>query len=122
MDKDKVLELIGSMSVLEACQLIKDMEEKFGISEDDLEPIVVEQAVEEVVVEEPTEISVILTSYGEKKVGVVKIIRAHTGLDLKQSMALANDAPSQIGDVMSPDQAEELKRLLEDAGGTVELK
>ena len=122
MDKDKVLELIGSMSVLEACQLIKDMEEKFGISEDDLEPVVVEQAVEEVVVEEPTEISVILTSYGEKKVGVVKIIRAHTNLDLKQSMALANDAPSQIGDVMSPDQAEELKRLLEDAGGTVELK
>ena len=122
MDKDKVLELIGSMSVLEACQLIKDMEEKFGVSSDDLEPIVVEQAVEEVVVEEPTEISVILTSYGEKKVGVVKIIRAHTGLDLKQSMALANDVPSQIGDVMSPDQAEELKRLLEDAGGTVELK
>ena len=122
MDKDKVLELIGNMSVLEACQLIKDMEEKFGVSSDDRAPVVIEQVVEEVVVEEPTEISVMLTSYGEKKVAVIKVVRAHCGLQLKESMALVNSVPVQIGNVMSPDQAEELKRLLQDAGGTVEFK
>lgn len=122
MDKDKILESIGNMSVLEACQLIKDMEEKFDVSSDDLVPVVVEQVIEEVVEEEQTEFLVMLTSYGEKKVAVIKVVRAHCGLQLKESMALVNSVPVQIGNTMSTDDAETLKRLLEEAGGTVELK
>ena len=122
MNKKEVLEAIYNMSVLEACQLIKDIEEKFSVSAQALAPIAIEQVVEEVVVEEELDVVVMLTSYGDKRVNVIKAVRSITGLQLKESLELVRSVPVQIGNSMSPTNAEELKRILEDAGGKVNIE
>jgi len=122
MNKEEVLEAIYNMSVLEACQLIKDIEEKFSVSAQALAPVAIEQVVEEVVVEEELDVDVILISYGDKRVSVIKAVRSILGLQLKESLELVRSAPVQIGNSMSPINAEELKRILEDAGGKVNIK
>ena len=122
MNKKEVLEAIYNMSVLEACQLIKDIEEKFSVSAQALAPVAIEQVVEEVVVEEELDVVVMLTSYGDKRVNVIKAVRSITGLQLKESLELVRSVPVQIGNSMSPTNAEELKRILEDAGGKVNIE
>ncbi len=122
MNKDEILKDIANMTVMECVELTKVMEEKFGVSAEDLQPVIIEQAVEEVAEEEEGDVAVMLTGVGDNRVNVVKAIRAHTGLGLKESLDIAKSIPVQVGDSVPRIAAEELKRLLEDAGGTVEIK
>ena len=117
-----ILDMIGDLTVAECILLIKDMENNFGVSAKDIQPVVIEQAVQEVVVEEEVDVVVMLTSVGDKRVNVVKAIREYTSLGLKESLEIAKAIPVQVGESMPRIAAEELKRLLEGAGGTVEIK
>jgi len=121
MDREKLLEKIANMSVMDVVKLTKEMEEKFDVSGDVVAVAHVEQVVE-VVKEEQEYFTVMLTSYGEKRVEVVKAVRAHTGLGLKESLELVKSVPVQVGDIMARTAADELKRILEVAGGVVEIK
>ena len=126
LSKEDVLNAIAEMSVMEVVELISDMEEKFGVS-----------AVAAVAVaapaagggeatgggaEEKTEVDVMLTAAGEKKVNVIKAVRAITGLGLKEAKALVDDAPSAIKEGVSKEEADDMQKQLEEAGATVELK
>ena len=120
--KEDVLEYIGSLSVLELSELVKEFEEKFGVS---AAPTVVAgagagDAGESA--EEQTEFNVILVDAGAKKINTIKAVRAATGLGLKEAKAMAEETPSTIKEGVSKEEAEELKKQFEDAGAKVELK
>ncbi len=121
ISKEDVLEYISGLSVLELSDLVKDFEEKFGVS---AQPTVVAGAgagaVEDV--EEQTEFDVIVTSCGAKKINVIKAIRALTGLGLKEAKTAAEDTPSTIKEGISKEDAEAAKADLEAAGASVEIK
>jgi len=123
--KEEIMEAIGSMTVLELSELVKEMESKFGVSAAmpmaGFVPAQAEAAQEEEE-EEQTEYSVILVSSGQKKIQVIKEVRAVTSLALKDAKALVDEAPAPIKEGISKEEAEELKEKLEAAGGTVELK
>jgi len=123
--KEQIIEAIGSMSVLELSELVKDLESKFGVSAAmpmaGFVPAQAEAPQEEEE-EEQTEFSVILVSSGEKKIQVIKEVRAVTSLALKEAKALVDASPSPIKEGISKEEAEELKAKLEAAGATVELK
>ena len=123
--KEEIMEAIGSMSVLELSELVKDLESKFGVSA--AMPMVgavpaQAEAAQEAEEEEQSEFSVILMSSGEKKIQVIKEIRAVTSLALKDAKTLVDEAPSPVKEGVSKEEAEELKSKLEAAGATVELK
>jgi large subunit ribosomal protein L7/L12 len=124
--KEEIIETIGSMTVLELSQLVKDMESKFGVSAAmpmaGFMPAQGAEAAQEAEEEEQTEFSVILMSSGEKKIQVIKEVRAVTSLALKDAKALVDEAPSPIKEGIGKEEAEELKAKLEAAGATVELK
>lgn len=107
--KDEILDAIAEMSVLDLSELIKDMEEKFGDAEG-------------AAVEEKDEFDVVLTGFGDKKVGVIKAVRAITGLGLKEAKDLVEGAPSPVKEGVNKAEAEEFKKQIEEAGGSVELK
>jgi len=118
--KEDVLEFISNMSVLELSELVKEFEEKFGVS---AQATVVSgggAAAEEV--EEQTEFDVILTGAGEKKINAIKVVRAITGLGLKEAKAAVEDVPSTLKEAVSKDEAEAFKKQIEDAGAVCELK
>jgi large subunit ribosomal protein L7/L12 len=123
--KEQIIETIGNMSVLDVLSMVKEMEEKFGVSAampmGSFAPAQAEtaQAEEE---EEQTEFSVILLSSGDKKIQVIKEVRAITALPLKDAKALVDEAPAAIKEGVGKAEAEELKGKLEAAGATVELK
>ena len=121
ISKEDVLEYISGLSVLELSDLVKDFEEKFGVS---AQPTVVAGAgagaVEDV--EEQTEFDVIVTSCGAKKINVIKAIRALTGLGLKEAKTAAEDTPSTIKEGISKEDAQAAKADLEAAGASVEIK
>jgi len=111
------------MSVMEVVELISDMEEKFGVSAAAAvaaAPAAAEGAA--AAAEEQTEFDVVLQAAGDKKVNVIKAVRAATGLGLKEAKALVDEAPSAVKEGVSKDEAEEVKKQLEEAGATVELK
>lgn len=123
--KDDVIEYISNMSVLELSELIKEMEEKFGVSA--AAPVqmmggVGGEAAAAAPEEEKTEFDVILTSPGDKKIQVIKEIRAITGLGLKDAKALVDEAPKPVKEGIAKEEAEKIKTQLEEAGGQVELK
>ncbi len=125
LSKEEVLDAIAQMSVLDLSELIKDMEEKFGVSA--TAPVVAAAAPAgggEVVVEaeEKDEFDVVLTSFGDKKVGVIKAVRSITSLGLKEAKDLVEKAPTAIREGVGKNEAEDFKNQLEAAGGTVELK
>lgn len=122
--KEELLETIGNMSVLELSELIKDMEEKFGVSAQAAVAAAPAAGAGEVAeaAEEQTEFDVVLSSYGENKVGVIKAVRAVTGLGLKEAKDLVESAPSAVKEGASKDDAESIKSQLEEAGASVELK
>lgn len=122
--KEELLETIGNMSVLELSELIKDMEEKFGVSAQAAVAAAPAAGAGEAAeaVEEQTEFDVMLSSYGENKVGVIKAVRAVTGLGLKEAKDLVESAPSAVKEGASKDDAESIKSQLEEAGASVELK
>ncbi|MEZ7818558.1 MAG: 50S ribosomal protein L7/L12 [Pseudomonadales bacterium] len=123
LSKDDILNAIAEMSVMEVVELISDMEEKFGVSA--AAAVAAAPAAAEggaAVAEEQTEFDVVLQAAGDKKVNVIKAVRAATGLGLKEAKALVDEAPSAVKEGVSKDEAEDVKKQLEEAGATVELK
>ena len=121
--KEDILEAISNMSVMEVVDLISMMEEKFGVSA--AAAVAAAPAAaggDAAAVEEQTEFDVILTAFGEKKVGVIKAVRTMTGLGLKEAKDLVEGAPNAVKEGVSKDEAEKLKSELEEAGASVELK
>ena len=124
MSREEILSAISEMSVLELSELINDMEEKFGVSAAAAVAVAAPAAAaaDGGGSEEQTEFDVVLSSFGEKKVGVIRAVRAITSLGLKEAKDLVESAPAPIKEGVPKDEAEELKKQLEDAGGTVEVK
>ncbi len=122
--KDQVIDFIANMSVLEMSELVKDMEEKFGVSAADAAVATPAESVGggEAVTEEKTEFDVILTSFGEKKINVIKEIRGITGLGLKEAKEAVESAPKAVKEGVSKEEAEEIKKKLEEAGASAEIK
>ena len=122
--KDQVIEFISNMSVLEMSDLVKEMEEKFGVSAAAAAVAAPAAASGDVAapVEEKTEFDVILTSIGEKKINVIKEVRAITGLGLKEAKEAVESAPKAIKEGVPKEEAEEIKKKLEEAGASVEIK
>ena len=120
ISKEDVLEYISGLSVLELSELVKQFEEKFGVSAQPVAMAGAAVAVE--AVEEKTEFDVIILSAGDKKINVIKEIRALTGLGLKEAKTAAEETPSTIKEGISKDDAEAAKAALEAAGATVEIK
>ncbi len=122
--KEDILETISNMSVMEVVELIEAMEEKFGVTA--AAAVAAAPAAggggEAEAAAEQTEFDVVLTSFGENKVGVIKAVRGATGLGLKEAKELVEGAPSPVKEGASKDEAEELKSKLEEAGASVELK
>ena len=125
MSREEILNAIGEMSVLELSELIKDVEDKFGVSASAAVAVaapIAGTSGEEAAGEEKTEFDVMLASFGEKKVGVIKAVRAITGLGLKEAKDLVEAAPSVVKEGVNKDESEEIKTKLEEAGATVEIK
>lgn len=125
LSKQEILDGIAEMSVLDLSELIKDMEEKFGVSASAAVAVAAAPAAaagDAGAAEEKTEFDVILAAFGDKKVGVIKVVRALTGLGLKEAKDLVEGAPSPVKEGVGKDEAEDIKKQLEEAGGTVELK
>ena len=120
VSKDDILNAIAEMSVMEVVELVSAMEEKFGVTA--AAAVVAGPAAAAEAVEEKTEFDVVLTSAGEKKVNVIKVVRGATGLGLKEAKELVDGAPSTIKEAASKDEAEQIKKDLEEAGASVELK
>jgi large subunit ribosomal protein L7/L12 len=122
--KEDVIEFIAGMSVLELSEMIKEMEEKFGVSA--AAPVAVAAAVADTggaaQAEEKTEFDVILIAAGDKKIQVIKEVRAITGLGLKDAKTLVDEAPKPIKEGVAKDEAEKVKKQLEEAGAQVDLK
>jgi large subunit ribosomal protein L7/L12 len=120
----KALELIKGMSLMEAAELKKALEEEFGVTA--AAPMMMAGPMagggEAAAVEEQTEFTVVLQSAGEKKINVIKVVRAHTGLGLKEAKDLVDGAPNTVKEGISKDEAEKLKKEFEEAGATVVLK
>jgi large subunit ribosomal protein L7/L12 len=121
MSKQDILDAVASMSVLELSELITDMEEKFGVSAA-AAVAVAAPAGEAAAAEEQTDFDVVLTSFGENKVSVIKAVRAATGLGLKEAKEVVESAPATLKEAVAKGEAEELKKTLEEAGASIELK
>ena len=126
LSKEDVLNAIAEMSVMDVVELISDMEEKFGVSAAAAVAVAAPAAEGGEAAaggaEEKTEFDVMLSAAGDKKVNVIKAVRAITGLGLKEAKALVDDAPSAIKESVSKDEADDIQKQLEEAGATVELK
>jgi large subunit ribosomal protein L7/L12 len=119
--KQDVLEFISGLSVLELAELVKEFEEKFGVS---AQPVAVAggAAAPAAAVEEQTEFNVIITDAGDKKINVIKVVRALTGLGLKEAKDATENVPSTIKEGVDKDTAMDAKKQLEEAGAKVEVK
>ena len=119
-----ILEAVSKLTVLELSQLIKDMEEKFGVSAAAAAVAVAAPAAGggAAAVEEKTEFTVILNSSGDNKVNVIKVVRAVTGLGLKEAKDLVDGAPKAVKEGIPKKDAEDIKKQIEDAGGKAEIK
>ena len=125
VSKEDVIEFISNMSVLELSELVKELEDKFGVSA--AAPVAVAAGAPAgeaagAAEEEKTEFDVILVSAGDKKIQVIKEVRAITGLGLKDAKALVDEAPKPVKEGMPKEDAEKMKAQLEEAGAQVELK
>ncbi|MEH6544489.1 MAG: 50S ribosomal protein L7/L12 [Porticoccaceae bacterium] len=122
LSKDDILNAIAEMSVMEVVELVSAMEEKFGVSAQAAVAVAAAPAADGAAVEEQTDFDVVLTGIGEKKVNVIKAVRAITGLGLKEAKELVDGAPSTIKEAAPKAEAEEAKKQLEEAGASAELK
>ena len=122
VSKEEILDAIAAMSVMEVVELISDMEEKFGVTAAAAVAAAPATGGEAAVVEEQTEFDVILTGFGEKKVGVIKAVRAMTGLGLKEAKDAVEGVPTPLKEGVSKDEAAKLKEQIEGAGGQVDVK
>lgn len=124
VDQQELMDTIENMTVLELSELVSALEERFGVSATAVAaagPAAGAAAPAEAE-EEQTEFDVVLTAAGDKKIQVIKEVRAATGLGLKEAKALVDDAPNPVQEALSQEDAEALKAKLEEAGGSVELK
>ena len=123
--KEEVVEYISNLSVLELSELVKEFEEKFGVS---AQPTVVAggggggDAAPAEAAEEQTEFNVVLTDAGAKKINAIKVVRAITGLGLKEAKAAVEEAPTVLKEAVSKEEAEDFKKQIEEAGASCELK
>lgn len=124
MSKQDILDAIASMSVLELSELISEMEEKFGVSAAAAAVAAAPAAGGDAgaAAEEKDEFDVVLTSFGDNKVAVIKAVRAATGLGLKEAKDMVESAPAPLKEAVAKGEAEELQKALEEAGASVELK
>ena len=125
LSKEEILDAIAEMSVMDVVALIEAMEEKFGVSAAAAVAVAAPAAGGDAggaAAAEQTEFDVILASAGEKKVNVIKAVRAITGLGLKEAKGLVDGAPSPIKEGVSKEDAEDIKSQIEEAGGSVEVK
>ena len=125
LSQEDILEAIAAMSVMDVVELIEAMEEKFGVTAAAAvaaAPAAAGGGDAGAAEAEQTEFDVILTSAGEKKVNVIKVVRAVTGLGLKEAKAVVDGAPGPVKEGASKDEAEDIKKQLEEAGGAAELK
>ncbi len=123
VSKDDILEGIASMTVMEVVELIEAMEEKFGVTA--AAAVAAAPAAgggEAAAAEEQTEFDVVLASFGSAKVGLIKAVRGITGLGLKEAKEAVEGAPATIKEGVSKEEAEDIKKQLEEAGGTAEIK
>jgi len=121
LSKDDILNAIAEMSVMDVVALVEAMEEKFGVSAS-AAVAAAPAAAEAVAAAEQDEFEVVLVAAGEKKVNAIKVVRAITGLGLKEAKDMVDAAPSTVKEGVSKAEAEDLKKQLEEAGATVELK
>ena len=123
MTKEEILEAIAEMSVLELSELVKGIEDKFGVSAAAPAAVAVAApAAGAAAAEEKSEFDVVLAAAGDGKIAVIKVVREATGLGLKDAKELVNGAPKTVKEGVPKAEAEELKKILEEAGATVELK
>lgn len=123
LSKEDILNAIAEMSVMDVVELVEAMEEKFGVSAAAAVAAAPAAAGDAgAAAAEQTEFDVILTSAGDKKVNVIKVVRGATGLGLKEAKAVVDGAPAPLKEAVSKDEAEELKKQLEEAGASVEIK
>ena len=124
VSKEDILETISNMTVLEVVELVKAMEDKFGVSAAVAAAPVAAAAggAAAPAAEEQTEFDIVMTSFGENKVGVIKVVRAITSMGLKEAKDLVEGVPSTIKEGIGKDEAADIKKQLEEAGATVEVK
>lgn len=122
LSNDQILEAIASKSLMEIMDLVKAMEEKFGVSAAAPVAVAAGPAAAAAPVEEKTEFTVVLAAAGEKKVEVIKAVRAITNLGLKEAKDLVEGAPATVKDGVSKDDAAKFKKMLEEAGAKVDIK
>ena len=123
VSKEDILESISSMSVMDVVELVEAMEEKFGVSAAAVAAAPVAVAAEAgAAAEEKTEFDVMITSFGDKKVAVIKAVRGITGLGLKEAKDLVESAPAAVKEGVSKAEADDMQKQLEEAGASVELK
>ncbi|MDR2207619.1 MAG: 50S ribosomal protein L7/L12 [Azoarcus sp.] len=122
ISKEDILEAVGSMTVMELNDLVKAFEEKFGVSAAAMAVAAPGGGAAAPAAEEQTEFDVILAAVGEKKVEVIKVVRAVTGLGLKEAKDLVDGAPKTVKEALPKAEADALKKQLEDAGAKVEIK
>jgi len=122
--KDDVVKFIEEMTVLELSELVKELEEKFGVSA--AAPVAAAQVSagkeQAVPMEEKTEFDAVLTGFGDQKIQVIKVVRAITGLGLKEAKDLVDGVPKPVKEGISKDEAADIKKKIEEVGGTVEIK
>jgi large subunit ribosomal protein L7/L12 len=123
ISNEEILEAIANKTVMEVVDLISMMEEKFGVSAAAAVAVAAPGGGEAApAAEEPTEFDVVMSSFGANKVAVIKVVRALTGLGLKEAKEAVEGAPSTIKEAVNKDEAESIKKQLEEAGATVEIK
>jgi large subunit ribosomal protein L7/L12 len=123
LTKDQLIEAIKGMTVLELSEMVKALEEEFGVSA--AAPVAAAAApaaAEAAPAEEQTQFDVVLAAFGDQKIQVIKVVRALTGLGLKEAKDVVEGAPKAIKEGVTKDEAEDAKKQLEDAGATVEIK
>jgi len=123
VSREEIIEVLSNMSILEVTQLVSDLEEKWGVSA--AAPVAIAAAgpaAEAAAVEEKTEFDVVMTSFGANKVGVIKAIRTITGLGLKEAKDMVEGVPATVKEGISKDEAAGIKKQLEEAGASVEVK
>jgi large subunit ribosomal protein L7/L12 len=121
LNKEEILDSIANMSVMDVVELVEAMEEKFGVSAA-VATVAAAPAAAAAAEEEQTEFDVHMSSFGANKVSVIKVVRAITSLGLKEAKDLVEGAPTNIKDGVSKDEADDLKKQLEEAGASVEIK
>ena len=122
LSKDEILNAIAEMSVMDLVDLIKGIEDKFGVTAAAPVAVAAGPAAAAAPAEEKTEFNVVLASFGENKVNVIKVIRGITGLGLKEAKDLVEGAPAVVKEAVSKDEAAKMKKELEEAGAKVEIK